>query len=113
MDAREVLIRCQRKAGGVRVEWAEERLGNGLAHYLPVGDRSGMVCYRTAAGSAVIYAAAGDMAELLGALPAVIDWYRAQGDRRLEVYGRKGWLRQLAAFGFRREGDGLVKDLAS
>lgn len=91
--------------------WAGH-LERGLAHLFPVGRESGIIGTLLVDRRAQIVAAAGEMRELLAALPYVEHWYRALGARSLELQGRAGWVRVLGPFGYRRDGDKLIKGLS-
>ncbi len=111
MTAEEVLQRVERRAGGTDPQWALRAIDQKLAHFLPVGRRSGIVGYIKADGTAVLYAVAGNLSELLGCLPQLAAWYRRAGAERMWATGREGWRRLLERRGWRVEGDGMVKDL--
>jgi hypothetical protein len=62
-------------------------------------------------GRAVIYAAAGELRELLDVLPKLEAFYRQCGATTLWVFGRKGWRPLLERRGWRHEGDGMCREL--
>ena len=111
MEAAELLQRVTAKGQGVNPDWAMRALGKGLAQYMPVGKQSALMGYLMQDGTAVIYAAAGRLGELLACLPGLEAFYRRAGAVRLFATGRKGWAPFLERRGWRREGDGMVKDL--
>jgi hypothetical protein len=111
MNVAELLARVQARGQTIDPDWAMRALGSGLAQYMPVGKHSGVMGYLMADGTAVIYAAAGSLSELLGCLPGLAAFYRRAGAEQLAVYGRKGWRPFLERRGWRLEGDGMIKDL--
>lgn len=62
-------------------------------------------------GVVTVYGAAGNMQELLEALPCLERWYRAKGGLRMEIHGRLGWARMLKPQGYTRADTCLRKEL--
>ena len=106
-----MLARVTAKGQQIDPDWALRALGKGLAQYMPIGKHSGVMGYLMQDGTAVLYAAAGNLSELLTGLPNLTAFYRRAGAKQLWVFGRKGWIPFLEGRGWRREGDGMVKDL--
>ena len=77
-----------------------------LLQVFPVGEGSVIVAgMETTSGRAHIFAAAGDLGDLLTALPHVENWYGARGALRLTLTGRVGWKRKLKGY---HERDGVL-----
>lgn len=95
------------------IDQIAELAEKGEIQVFPVGKRTVFVC-QLFDDMAYIVAAAGEMAEVLTALPEICEWYARHGAREIRLRGREGWRRTLAGMGW-RPGDydsELVKGLA-
>jgi hypothetical protein len=73
---------------------------NGEVQVFPVGEVT-VFCCRCYEDHAQIIAAAGDLKEILEALPYICDWYKERGLDYIELQGRCGWRRLLGDQGWR------------
>lgn len=58
-----------------------------------------------------VWLAGGSLEALMGLRPGVEAWGRAQGAEYVSIHGRQGWARLLEPFGYRRDGEELVKKI--
>jgi hypothetical protein len=69
-----------------------------------------IITHPTGLVSMVFWLAGGDLDELLGAVPGIEAWAKKMGCKRIEINGRRGWLRALD--GFAATSTILAKDLS-